>query len=70
MSRFYEVTNTEIINIDEIAFVEFTDREGDRPNTKKVKIAFRGDVNPWWFYLTNSERSKLRLALTGGNKIC
>lgn len=71
MSRFYEVTNTEIINLDEIAFVEFTEEEGTkREHTKKVKIGFRGDCSTWWFYLTSAERSKLRVALTGGNKIC
>lgn len=71
MSRFYEVSNTEIINLEEITFVEFTDQVPvDDPNVKKVKIGFRGSDTSWWFYLTAQERTKLRQALTERNRIC
>ena len=71
MSRFYEITDIEIINLDEITFVEFTDQASvDVPNVKKVKICFRGSDTPWWFYLTKQEREKLRQVLTEKGKIC
>jgi hypothetical protein len=71
LSRFYEVSNTEIINLNEITFIEFTDQVPvDDPNVKKVKIGFRGSGAPWWFYLTAQERTKLRQVLTERNRIC
>lgn len=71
MNHFYEVSNTEIINLDEISFVEFTDQaSAEDPKLKVVKICFRGSSTDWYFYLTTQERTKLRQVLTERGRIC